>query len=291
MILSFDEFVQYTPTRKTYGLFGFPIKHTISPKLHELLLQGTDYDADYIAIEVSPENLEQAYAIAKEKLQGINLTIPHKTAVIPYLDNIDKDALAIGCVNTVDFKTNNDFKVKQGTGYNTDIYGFSQSLAQDGIDVYGKNIAVLGNGGTALMVGYYLLKEEANLTFVVRDRNKGIEVTKTLNRTFEKEIKVCDFSQIENKTDIIINCTPVGMYPNIERAPIAKLPLACTYVYDCIYNPSTTKLLRLAEEKNIKCANGLDMLLLQAARAQTIWQSILFSREKLKYTRDSLLSQ
>lgn len=283
MILSLDEFENFVPKRKTFGLFGYPIKHTLSPLLHSLLLEDTDCVADYIAVQVNPDELEKAYNIAKQKLSGINITIPHKTKIMTLLESIDPSALDIGCVNTINFLGDD----KKAYGYNTDIYGFSQSLQSDGVNIKSKNVTILGNGGTALMSCYYMLMSGANLTIAVRNIDKGTKLANTLKTIFSSrkqslKVNVCTLDQIDNSTQIIVNCTSAGMFPNIDYSPIDILPADCEYVYDVIYNPYTTKLLDMANERGIKNANGLDMLILQGAKAQTIWQGIEFEGNQCK---------
>ena len=134
MLLSMDEFRAFEPKKTTYALFGWPLGHTMSPELHAQLFEASGQDADYIGVAVPPEDLPEAFELAKRKLGGINCTIPHKKAVIPLLDEIDTAARDLHSVNTVRFADG------KATGFNTDILGFAESLNRDGVSLQGKKV-------------------------------------------------------------------------------------------------------------------------------------------------------
>ena len=149
MLLSMDEFRAFEPKKTTYALFGWPLGHTMSPELHAQLFEASGQDADYIGVAVPPEDLPEAFELAKRKLGGINCTIPHKKAVIPLLDDIDTAARDLHSVNTVRFADG------KATGFNTDILGFAESLNRDGVSLQGKKVLLLGYGGAASVMAYH----------------------------------------------------------------------------------------------------------------------------------------
>lgn len=280
MLLSFDAFRKFTPVRKTYALFGHPLGHTMSPELHSALFAASGYDADYIAVDVPPEHLAEAVHLARKKLFGLNLTIPHKKAIIPLLDRVDQSALDLHSVNTVTF---DDCKA---IGFNTDILGFAESLEKDDISLKGKKVLLIGYGGAAAVMGYHCLKEGAELYITGRDLNKAELLKQSFLQVFSGvKCKTCTRKRIPKDIQIIVNGTPLGMYPHEERTPLYFLPYKTVYVFDAVYNPPMTALLRLANPRYVKTRDGLYMLVMQAARAQTIWYGAQFSQS----TCDSIL--
>ncbi|MGI6181363.1 MAG: shikimate dehydrogenase family protein, partial [Agathobaculum sp.] len=167
MLLTMDEFRAFQPRKTTYGLFGWPLGHTMSPELHQQLFAASGQDADYIGVAVPPEDLPEAFALAKEKLGGINCTIPHKRAVIDLLDEVDPAARGLHSVNTVAFCKN------KAVGYNTDILGFAASLEKDNIHLCGKKVLLLGYGGAASVMAYYCAEQGAYLTITGRNLEKA----------------------------------------------------------------------------------------------------------------------
>ena len=162
MLLSMDEFRAFEPKKTTYALFGWPLGHTMSPELHAQLFEASGQDADYIGVAVPPEDLPEAFELAKRKLGGINCTIPHKKAVIPLLDEIDTAARDLHSVNTVRFADG------KATGFNTDILGFAESLNRDGVSLQGKKVLLLGYGGAASVMAYHCVTQGAYLIITGR---------------------------------------------------------------------------------------------------------------------------
>ncbi len=274
MLLRFDEFRAFQPSRKTYALFGHPLGHSMSPSLHKSLFDSNDYDADYIAVDVPPEQLADALTLAREKLAGINLTIPHKKAIIPLLDEVNQSAADLNSVNTVAFKG------CKAIGFNTDILGFAESLERDGITLKDKKVLLIGYGGASAVMGYHCLKQGAMLYITGRNAEKAEELKQYLSALFPNvKCETCTRKQIPKDTEIIVHGTPLGMYPREDRTPLYFLPRGTTYVFDAVYNPPTTALLRLANPRFIQTRDGLYMLVMQAARAQTIWYGAQFSQE------------
>lgn len=266
MLLTFEQFKDFKPERETFALFGYPLGHTMSPELHAQLFEATGREADYIGVAVPPENLPEAISIAREKLAGINLTIPHKKAVIELLDAVDKSALDLGSVNTVHF-TNGE-----AIGYNTDILGFAETLERDGVTLRGRKVLLLGYGGVAAVMAYHCVHEGAHLIISGRNLDKADALRQQLHHFFPSaKIDVCTRRAIPKDIQIVVNGTPLGMFPKEEQTPLYFLPRKAEYVFDAIYNPPVTSVMKLANPKKTKTRDGLFMLVMQAARAQTIW--------------------
>lgn len=271
MIYSFEEFQDFQPARPTYGLFGWPLGHTMSPELHAQLFHAAHVDADYIAVAVPPEQLGQAMALARQKLLGINLTIPHKKAVIRLLDAVDQSALDLHSVNTVHFKNG------EAIGYNTDIFGFAATLEKDGVELRGRKVVLLGYGGAAAVMAYHCVHSGAHLFITGRNPEKAQALrAQLLSSVPHAKIETCTRRHIPRDAQIVINGTPLGMFPLEEKKPLYFLPRKTEYVFDAIYNPPVTSTMRLATNKKTRTRNGLHMLVMQAAAAQTIWNGTQF---------------
>lgn len=271
MIYSFEEFRTFEPTRLTYGLFGWPLGHTMSPELHAQLFEAAHVEADYIGVAVPPEQLSEAMELARKKLQGINLTIPHKKAVIPLLNAIDQSAMDLHSVNTVHFKDG------EAIGYNTDIFGFAATLEKDGVELRGRKVVLLGYGGAAAVMAYHCVQSGAHLFITGRNMEKAEALrTQLLSSVPHAKIEVCTRRHIPKDAQIVINGTPLGMFPHEEKKPLYFLPRKTEYVFDAIYNPPLTSTMRLAASKKTRTRNGLYMLVMQAAAAQTIWNGTQF---------------
>ena len=271
MLLTMEEFRAYQPKRETYALFGWPLGHTMSPELHASLFAASGREADYIAVAVPPEQLQEAFDLARQKLGGINCTIPHKKAIIPLLDDVDTAARDLHSVNTVAFRGG------KAIGYNTDILGFAESLTRDKVSLSGKKVLLIGYGGAASVMAYHCAREGAVLTITGRDLEKAQVLQQQIVSAVPRA-KVAVFSRrhIPRDVQIVLNSTPVGMFPKEEQAPLHYLPRKTEYVFDAIYNPPVTATMRLANPKKAKARDGLFMLVMQAAHAQTIWTGDAF---------------
>ena len=248
-----------------YGLLGGKLGHSLSPKIHELFFKYTGVTGTYELLETELEALPARVEAMRGTFAGSNVTIPHKIAVIPMLDSIALEAEAIGAVNTIKFTEAGAF------GYNTDYFGFVRMLEYNDIAITGKVAVVLGSGGAARAVMKYLAdKEAAQIYLVTRD------VTSVDEHFLEiaPRCKVINYAELESiKGDVIINCTPVGMFPKVEAAPVrAKVCANFEAAVDLIYNPAETLFLRQAKKAGKKYVNGLFMLVAQAVAAQEIWQ-------------------
>lgn len=241
-----------------YGLIGEKLGHSYSKVIHEKL---TKYE--YNLIELDRKELD--VFLKEKKFKGINVTIPYKSTVIPSLDFIDESAKTIGAVNTI---VNKNTKL---TGYNTDYYGFLYTLEHHKIRIKDNKVIVLGNGGASKAVIAVLEDLKAREIILVGRTLRG----KTIS--FEE----C----YENHTDakVIINTTPLGMFPNINESPL-KLETfnSCTHLIDIIYNPTETKLMREAKTKGIYAINGLEMLIAQAKVAAEYFLDQKIDNEKIQ---------
>lgn len=231
-----------------YALIGRKLSHSYSPIIHQYLFKKNDINATYSLIEIEENELEKCIVDLKNNLySGFNVTIPYKEKVIPYCDILTDAAKEIGAVNTIYLK---DGKV---IGDNTDHSGFAKELDYYNIDVNLKNVYVLGNGGAAKAIAYALKKKGANVIFVSRSGN-GIGYD---------ELKQID------KYDILINTTPLGMYPNLDASILEEdIVKRANLCIDLIYNPRKTKFLSFAKEGY----HSLLMLFFQAIDAEEIWQ-------------------
>lgn len=275
MIMTLEEFRKFQPKKTTFALFGHPIAHTMSPELHGMLFSESKRDCDYFAVDVPPEDLGEAMEIASRTCGGLNLTIPHKKAVFDYLDAVDETARNLGSVNTVHFQDG------KAIGYNTDILGFSGSLEFDDVSVSGKTAVVCGYGGVSRVICYHLANAGAKVLITGRNLAKAKELRNELRGYLpQADIDIMPSTQLPRATSIVVNGTPLGMYPHEDGCPLQKLPSGVRYVFDTIYNPPNTSTMKLAPY-HVKTRNGLLMLVLQAAFAQTIWFGTQFEHTSL----------
>lgn len=246
---------------KFYGLFGEKLTHSLSPDLHQLIYQKIGLDAAYKLFPFPPTQLQHAMdEIRALSINGVNVTIPYKEAVLPYLDEIDSFAEKLGAVNTIENVSG------RLTGHNTDYSGFGLILDRRGWDVKNKTAVVLGSGGASKTVEAYLIDHGIKHLYIISRAPERFENTKRKTYTNYEEAGTL-------AGDFLINTTPVGMYPNVNGTPISKTIIQrFDYLIDLIYNPGETTFLRLGREQNKQTANGLDMLIGQAVRAVEIWE-------------------
>ncbi len=254
-----------------FGLLGGKLSHSISPEIHNTLFFANNLDYKYELFEIEKENVEKFLELVESyEIKGFNVTIPYKVTVMQYLDEIDEIARDMGSVNTV--VVENGKKI----GYNTDYYGFETLLKSNDIDVTDKNVIILGSGGSSKTVEYYCNQNSAkSVNIVTRDiKDKGIGFV--------------DYSELDNMSyDIIINTTPVGMYPNMDNSPLTiEQVKKAECVVDIIYNPEKTKLLQDAESLGKKITNGKLMLLAQGLKAQEIWRTCKYTEENIQILQD-----
>lgn len=256
-----------------YGLIGEKLGHTYSPVIHKSILDAINIKGRYDILEVSRGDIVNVVAKLKDKgYKGVNVTIPYKIEIMKYLDEVSEEAKAIGAINVISFSNG------KAIGYNSDYYGFAMALGKSNIDCKGKTVVILGTGGASRAVVQYLINNSvANIIFV----SSNVKNAKIKYPQF-KVISYAQIRELVNK-DLIINCTPVGMYPNSEATPIKKeLLLGFEGAIDLIYNPKETVFLKDARSLGLKTSNGIYMLVAQAIKAQEIWNHCTISNEVLK---------
>lgn len=265
------------PRRYIYGLAGYPLEHSMSPFIHKALFDICGFDdAVYGLVETPPEQLSSVYKDTLSALRGFNVTIPYKVDIIKYLDELSPRAELFGAVNTVDVRED---KV---IGHNTDCTGFLSALKMADITLGGK-VLLLGCGGVARMIAFESILAGADLTIASRDIEKAEVVKREIMDKLSTDCKVIALSDVNGEYDLIINGTPVGMYPNINACPVSEDVIKkAKAVYDVIYNPQETELIKYAKKYGIKCSGGLSMLVWQAAVAQQIWNGVTFSDDDIQ---------
>lgn len=252
------------------ALIGHPVEHSFSPPMHNAAFQKLDMDYVYTAFDVSPDELENAIRGAEAlNIKGFNVTIPHKINVIPFLNEVDEIAELIGAVNTIDFK---DLK-----GYNTDGIGAIKAI-EEVTRVKNKNVVVAGAGGASRAISFYLAKYGVdNLTILNRNVKKADNLAKDVfDSGLINSVGFGPVSRINEylvDADILINTTPVGMHPNVNDKPIASGDdmHEDLVVFDAVYNPNETGLLKQAVKAGAKPVYGIKMLLYQGAESFRIW--------------------
>ena len=258
------------------GLIGHPVSHSFSPRMHNAAAADLGLDYAYLPLPVAPENLEAALkGLPALGFRGINITIPHKQAVMPFLDHIDEAALAIGAVNTIVFEPDGS-----SHGFNTDWSGFTEDLNSLGVGVFGRNALIFGAGGSARAIVYALLKVNAKIHLLARRPEQAQQLVAAMSSQIDtSKIKILTPDQLDTldvPAPLIINTTPVGMSPNTDRSIWPQdLPMPDNaVVYDLVYNPKQTRLMQQAEAVDLHAANGLGMLLWQGAHAFKLWTDV-----------------
>jgi len=261
-------------TTKICGVIGDPIEHTMSPVMHNAAFKKLGLDYIYIPFRVREEELGKAVdGIRALNIRGLNVTIPHKVAIMPMLDGLDPLAEKIGAVNTV---VNIDGYLR---GYNTDAAGFLQALLERGVEPKGKNAVILGAGGASRAICYILAESGTHLTILNRqlELDWAEELAWLISHEFEEEARALELG-FENlkmalkRADILVNATSVGMSPNSRETPVpARLLRAGLLVFDIVYNPIKTRLLKEAEAAGAQTISGIDMLAWQGALAFEKW--------------------
>ncbi|WP_296890973.1 shikimate dehydrogenase [uncultured Methanobrevibacter sp.] len=250
------------------GLIGHPVEHSFSPPMHNAAFKKLGMDYVYTAFDVDPYKLKEAIDGARAlNIKGFNVTIPHKIEVMKYLAEIDEIASLIGAVNTIDFK---DLK-----GYNADGIGAIKAIGEV-TNVKNKNIVIVGAGGASRAISFYLAKYGADsLTILNRnvDKAQGL-ASDVLSSGLIDDVESNSIDSMDlTDADILINTTPVGMHPNVDDTPIALAGdmHEDLVVFDAVYNPNETGLLKEAVKASAKPVYGIKMLLYQGAESFEIW--------------------
>lgn len=262
--------MQITGKTKLIGVIGDPVEHSLSPLMHNSAIERMGLDYVYVPLPVKGENLEKALGgFEAIGLVGFNVTIPHKQAILPLLSEISPVARMVGAVNVVWRKQG------QWIGANTDVEGFIAPLKTLRREWKRITPVILGNGGAARAVVVGCARLGCPEIIVVgRDRQK----LERFEQSFKIDLKICTFSELAesiSKTELLINTTPVGMYPDIDRSPVDESLMALlppgAIAYDLIYNPKPTRFLKLAQNRGAIAIDGLEMLIGQGAAALEIW--------------------
>lgn len=255
--------VKISGKTKLTGLFGWPVEHSMSPAMHNAAFEHLGLDLCYVAFPVRPEMLGEAVkAVRVLNLQGVNITVPHKEKVIPFLDKVDEEALFIGAVNTI---LNSGGALK---GYNTDGRGFMESLKEADISAEGKSVLIVGAGGASRAISYYLSEKASRLYLFDIDDNKAKRLADDLSR-IRKNVSLKGSLKDLNAIDIVVNATPLGLKERDDYPVDISLISPDMVVCDLIYKQ--TRLLAAASQKGCKTLDGLGMLLHQGAFAFEIW--------------------
>jgi shikimate dehydrogenase len=253
---------------KKFAVIGHPIGHTMSPFIHTRLFELAGIEAEYTKLDIAPENLADEYAKTLSKLDGYNITIPHKQNIIPLIDEIDSKAKMYGSVNTV---SNKDGKA---IGYTTDPDGFLKALDAAGIALGGR-VVILGCGGVARTMAYEVVLKNLPLLFAVRpDDVKIAEFLCNEIKSTVKEAKVsyCLIEELSGDIDVLVNATPLGMFPNIENQPVSDSVISkSANVFDAVYNPLETVLIQKAKANGANAVGGMAMLVWQAVVSHEHW--------------------
>lgn len=295
------------------GLLGRPVKHSLSPQMHNWILQGEEANFAYMAFSVEDEQIEAALEGMKALgIRGFNVTVPHKQRVLPFLDELSPEARALGAVNTIICCP----ETKTLRGDNTDPHGFETALHQRGLELQGKEVVVLGAGGSAASVLFALLKNGAKRVSIF---NRNLQRAQKLVQQCQQHIlptltESAEVSESPQKSpggvpqveafalsdkslpqriktaQLLVNTTPVGMYPKVDAIPISPTLLhSDLWVYDLVYNPLETQLLKATKEAGGVCIDGLDMLIHQGMRSLTLWTGVQVSQKRCQDLRGYLL--
>lgn len=264
-----------------YTLIGHPLGHSMSPFIHERLFAMAGKEASYTLTDIAPEHLEGKEPFLRS-LQGFNITIPHKMAVIPMVDELDESAKRYESVNCV---ANKNGKL---IGYNTDCDGFTMSVRDYPMD--GK-VLLIGCGGVGRMIATEALRHGADLTIgIIPQDQELVEAFIQEAKAAMPDAVVCYAftAEIHEKFDVIINASPVGMYPKTDACPVPdELIDQADYFFDVIYNPTKTLFLRKALAQGKTARGGAAMLVLQAVRAHEIWDGDTYTQEQI----DSIIAE
>jgi shikimate dehydrogenase len=279
------------------GILGNPVHHSLSPAMHNALFDHFDLDMAYVPLRVENSDLAVAVqALRALNFRGANVTLPHKQAVIPLLDEVSDLSRLIGAVNTI---VNDNGRL---VGTTTDPIGFREGFLETGLAFKGKAVALLGNGGSARTIAFTLamMEETAGLALVARNAEKSQRLADEIEGKTGKRplcLSLDDYQGQAENFQIVVNTTPLGMYPDIEASPLSEEALRSSQViYDIIYTPERTKLLQFAQRRKLNMVGGLGMLVHQGAASFKLWTGVepdlrLMYRTVRKALRGNLLAR
>lgn len=257
------------PETARFAVLGQSLPHTWSPFIHNSLFDAAGINAVYLPVTVPPERLGSVTDVFRSCFSGFNVTIPYKEKILPFLDDVDEAARVCGAVNTVEIRNG------RMIGHITDGLGMLRAIEEKGVETHQADVLILGGGGAARVAGDAFLSRGGRVTFAVRDTQKGDALAHALAKTQQdglRRLSVRPLADCAEAHDILINCTPVGMYPHVDVCPVSADVIArCRAVFDAVYNPRETRLLALAKQNGLPAIEGLGMLFYQAVEAQKFW--------------------
>ncbi len=244
---------------KQFAVIGDPIAHSLSPILHQETYGQLGIEADFKKIHVPSDSLQPF--MVSNNLDGFNVTIPHKQSIIPFLDVLHESAQTIGAVNCV----------HDGKGYNTDWIGFLKAMEINNVELTGKDCVILGAGGAARAVAYALIQASVkSISIFNRTHEKAEELSLWIQKISNNKTITHEHTNTSHHVDIIINCTPLGMWPDTESVPKIEIQKG-QILADTIYNPMETTWLKKGKDLGAKTIGGLDMFIAQGLASADIW--------------------
>jgi shikimate dehydrogenase len=274
---------------KICGLIGDPVTHSVSPVMHNAAFEALGLDYIYLPFNVAKDKLAQAVdGVGGLNIRGLNVTIPHKVAVIPFLGRLEPLAERIGAINTII----NESGVL--TGHNTDAAGFLKVLQENGIEPRDKKVVLLGAGGAARAIAFALAEKGTGLAILNRKQEMAwaVELASSVSSFSGRKVKALELNEQNLKAalvpaDVVVNATSVGMSPNDGQSPVSRELLRQELVvFDIVYNPVKTRLLSEAEQAGAITVNGLDMLVWQGVLAFELWTGV---KAPVKVMRDEVV--
>ncbi len=263
-------------SKRTFAVIGHPIGHTMSPFIHQRLFSLAGTEGDYTVLDVAPEELKTRLP-ELDSLAGYNITIPNKQRIIPLLDRLDKKAELYGSVNTV-----RNGSIREG--FTTDPDGFLKAIAAADIPLKGR-IVIVGCGGVARTFAYEAVLAGCGVTIAARPEDAAMQQAlreDIISKLEGASVSCCSIENIQGDCDLLINATPVGMYPKTDASPVTDRILShCACVFDAVYNPLRTLLLKKAEANGSRVAGGMAMLVWQAAVAHEIWDGSVYNNDDI----------
>ncbi|MFN8421034.1 MAG: shikimate dehydrogenase [Anaerolineae bacterium] len=257
------------------GVIGYPVKHSLSPQMHNAAFEALGLNWRYVPLAVRPDRLPEAVrGLAAAGFRGVNLTVPHKVDVLPLLDSITDVARLIDAANTISFEA--ETGALHGT--NTDLDGFMRDLDANGVPItHESKVILLGAGGAARAISVGLLQAGAEVVIVNRSVDRAAELVALLTHNLHgAKVQAVSFDQLARVSEgaaLIVNATPLGMWPHVDASSWAEdVPFpAGAVVYDTVYRPARTKLLRDADAAGLRAIGGIGMLVRQGAAAFELW--------------------
>jgi shikimate dehydrogenase len=274
------------------GIIGYPVRHSLSPIFQQAAFHDRKLNLLYEIWETPPDKLESVVAsMRSSNIYGANVTMPFKETIIPLLDSIDQSADLVGAVNTV-VKSEG-----QLIGHNTDGTGFLEALSDLGLTPEGQTIMIIGAGGAARSIAFALSQKQPSCLIIAnRDEGRAINLAKSLKATAYNAMIPIAFTKTTlqewvPKCDVLINATSIGMYPDADISPIPdKLIKSNMFVYDLVYNPIETVLVKKAKMRGAVATGGLSMLIYQGAHAFTLWTGIPAPRDLMMQTIEAYIA-